>query len=277
MNAPRLPHFYDHLDFRWEQGEGTFTARAHVQPMLCRPGTEVPRVGVLALYADNISGYLSSVSLDRPAPTIDLSVHVFRTPTNPVLVFESRPLRVGRRISVTETWFTAEGEPDPFAVSVGSHLAVGDPTPGGFSLRHAEERLTRPVVVLDEPISERAGIIETAPGTVEIASARHVVNGLGTLHGGMLALLIERACESALGDDPHVVTGIDVRYLASPRVGPARAVATTLRSDEQGTHFWVEVTDAGDDDRLVVHALATARALDDNPFPQPDTTTMEDT
>ena len=73
------------------------------------------------------------------------------------------------------------------------------------------------------------------------------------------------------------MNGIDVRYLASPRVGPARAVATTLRSDEQGTHFWVEVTDAGDDDRLVVHALATARALDDNPLRQPDTTTMEDT
>jgi acyl-coenzyme A thioesterase PaaI-like protein len=263
MSGERLPHYYDHLDFRWQQGEGEFTARAHVQPMLCHPGTEVPRVGVLAMYADNISGYLSSVSFDRPAPTIDLSVHVFRTPTSPVLVFESRPLRVGRRISVTETWFTAEGEPDPFAVSVASHIAVGDPTPGGFSLRHAEARLTRPVAELDTPIADRAGIAETAPGTVEVAPAPHVVNGLGTLHGGVLALLVERACESAQGDDSHVVTGIDVRYLASPRIGPARAVATPLRSDEQGTHFWVEVTDAGDDDRLVVHALGTARRLDD--------------
>jgi acyl-coenzyme A thioesterase PaaI-like protein len=61
-------------------------------------------------------------------------------------------------------------------------------------------------------------------------------------------------------DDPHLVTGLDVRYLSSPRVGPARATAQVLRGDPTDAHCWVEVVDAGDDDRAVVHAFATTRA-----------------
>ena len=259
MSHERVPHFYDYLDFRWRQGEGMFSARAEVQPLLCRPGDGGPRVGVIATYADYISGYLCAVVHDRPAPTVDLSVRVFRSPTNRVIHFETRSLRSGGRTSVTETWFTAEGEPDPFALCVASHRAVGDPSPGGFSLRHAEKRLAWPVDVLGEPIANYAGIRETAPGCTEIGVAPHVGNGMGGVHGGMLALLVERACESAIGDGAHVVTGIEMRYLASLRVGPARAVARRLQGDAQGAQFRIEITDAGDGNRLLVHALGTVK------------------
>ena len=59
-----------------------------------------------------------------------------------------------------------------------------------------------------------------------------------------------------------MITGLDLRYLNIVRVGPARAVAIPLRSDGREAHLWVEVTDAGDDNRIVVHCLATARHRD---------------
>ena len=262
-----LPHFSEHLDFRWEAGDGSFTARAEVQEHLRVPGSLLPRAGVLAMYADNLGGFMCSVGFGTPAPTVDLSVHVFRRPVSPVLHLESRFLRKGRSISVAETWFTCEGEADPFATAVASHMAMGDPAETSFDLEAAERRRAKPTAMLDEPIARRAGIRAVGDGTVELAPAPHVINGIGTLHGGMLALLAEEGCAVALAAEDgrdHVVTGLDVRYLSSPRVGPARAIGTALRSDDVGTYCWVEVVDAGDGDRPSVHAFATTRARSDS-------------
>lgn len=263
---PPFPHFSEHLDFRWEYGEGSYTARAEVQEHLRVPGSSLPRAGVLAMYADNLGGFLCSVGFGTPAPTLDLSVHVFRRPPSPVIHMESRQLRKGRNVAVAETWFTAEGDDEPFAAAVASHMAMGDPDTTTFSLQYAERRREKPTAMLDEPIADRAGIRVVGTDTVELAPAPHVINGIGTLHGGMLALLTERACEVALTEDDgqqHVVTGLDVRYLSSPRAGPARGTGTVLRSDERGTHCWVEVVDAGDDDRPCVHAFGTTRVRPD--------------
>ena len=187
---------------------------------------------------------------------------------SPVLHLESRFLRKGRSISVAETWFTCEGEADPFATAVASHMAMGDPAETSFDLEAAERRRAKPTAMLDEPIARRAGIRAVADGTVELAPAPHVINGIGTLHGGILCDLADGAMGCAnlsqLADGDHVVTGLDVRYLSSPRVGPARATGTALRSDDVGTHCWVEVVDAGDGDRPSVHAFATTRARSDS-------------
>lgn len=257
------PHFAEHLDFRWESGDGSFSARAEVQEHLRVPGSLLPQAGVLAMYADNLGGFMCSVGFGTPAPTIDLSVHVFRRPVSPVLHLESRFLRKGRTISVAETWFTCDGETEPFATAVASHMMMGDPATTTFDLGYAERRREKPTAMLDEPIAERAGIRVVGDATVELAPAPHVINGIGTLHGGMLALLAQRACEVTLDrpDEPaHVVTGLDLRYLSSPRVGPARGTGTVLRSDEDRTNCWIEILDAGDDDKPCVHAFASTRS-----------------
>jgi acyl-coenzyme A thioesterase PaaI-like protein len=261
-DEPR-PHFLRHLNFEFELRHDEFTGRADVPPMLRAPGTDIPRAGMLATYADHAIGFPAVELLGAIAPTLDLSLHVFRLPTSPVVTMESHPLKAGRRVAVGEAWFTAEGEPDPFAVSVATFMATTDPGDRNFRLPTCDEPPFAPHAPLDEPIEQRAGITEITPGTVELATHAHVSNGRGTIQGGMLALLVERACDSALGDDGHhLVTGLDLRYLGAVRVGPARATATPLRSDEQGAHFWVEIVDAGNDDRLAVHALGTARRLD---------------
>jgi acyl-coenzyme A thioesterase PaaI-like protein len=260
------PHFFSQLGFDFEVlPDDRFVGRATVQPNLCVPGTAIPRPSMLATYADIAIGFPAANRFTFPAPTLDLSMHVFRTPSAADLTMEAKLVKIGRRVIVGECWFTAAGEDDPYAVCVATFFTTADPMPAGWSTPRADNPMFSPTQDLPEPIVDRAGIVMHAPGSVEVSLLPHISNGT-TIQGGIVALLVERACESALGDayeegEGHVVTGLDLRYLSGLRVGPARATARPLRSDEQGSHLWVDVTDAGDDDRLMVHCLATARPL----------------
>jgi uncharacterized protein (TIGR00369 family) len=255
-------HFTAYLDARFERDGDVMRGDARVQPALCMPGTTFPRLGVLAIYTDQCGGILASELSGSPVPTLDLSVHVFRTPASTHLAFESRPLRVGRRLLVMETWIRAVGDPDPFGVGVQTHL-VQPTAPEHYerAVERTREQMVQDAPPLDEPLTERCGMVVIAPGTVDLPIHPFVMNNMGLVHGGSIGLLADRACTSAFGDDDHVVTGLDLRYLRAARIGPVRAVARTLRTDEAGTHLWVEMTDAGDRDRLCVHALVTTRRL----------------
>ena len=264
MTQDNPPHFFRHLDFRWAYRGDVVVGSADVGPQLCVPGTRIPRASMLATHADNTAGMAAAIALGAVAPTLDLSIHVFRAPTAAAMTFESRMLKAGRRVVVGETWFTAAGEPDPYAVAITSFLAVAEPDPENLRLPTQDDPPFSPPAPLDEPIDERAGITVLAPGVAQIEHREHVSNNQGTIQGGMVALVVERACESLLADSAgeHVVTGLDLRYLAGLKVGPVRATATALRSDESGAHLWVEVRDAGAADRLMAHVVATARPRD---------------
>jgi acyl-coenzyme A thioesterase PaaI-like protein len=254
-------HFTAHLDVQYERVGDVMYGHARVQPGLCIPGTVQPRIGVLAMYTDQCGGILASELGESPVPTLDLSVHVFRAPESTELTFESRPLRVGRRLIVVETWVRATGDPEPFAVGVQTHLSSYGSTNDKGALERTKQQLAQPVAVLDGPLGDRAGMVIRAPGVAEMPIHPFVMNNLGILHGGSIGLLVDLACESALGDDDHVVTGLDLRYLNAAKVGPVRVVARPLRTDEAGTHLWAEMTDPGHHERLCVHALATTRRL----------------
>jgi len=256
------PHFFSQLGFDFAVlPDDRFVGTAKVQPTLCIPGTVVPRPSMLATYADIAIGFPAANRFGFPAPTLDLSMHVFRTPTAADLSMEAKLVKVGKRVIVGECWFTADGEDDPYAVCVATFFTTAEPLSEEWRTPTADNPMFSPRQDLPEPIADRAGIHTHAPGSVEVQLAPHISNGT-TVQGGIVALLAERACESALGDDGrHAVTGIDLRYLSALRAGPARATAEPLRSDDQGSHFWVEITDAGDDDRLMVHCLVTARSL----------------
>ena len=269
MEAPNLDEmeeFLTHFGLQWRLDRGGMTGRATFDPELCLPGTDVPRTAALAVVTDNAAGYVGIHALGAMAFTLDLSMHVFRRPTVPRVEYTCRPLRAGRRIAVLETWCTAAGDTDPFGVSVATYMIPGDPPVDGpdpviFAMPTADDPPFTPGSTVDEPLDARLRLSEPAPGVVEIPHEPHLSNGRGTVQGGILSLLIERACESALArsgtDDEAVVCGLDVRYLSAVRVGPARAEASALRDDEGGGHLWCTVVDAGDDDRLVAHALVT--------------------
>ncbi len=79
-----------------------------------------------------------------------------------------------------------------------------------------------------------------------------VVQAAGSLQGGVVALLGEKAAESLAG---RPVIDLDVRFLSAIRVGPGRATASWLGEDV----IRVEIRDAGRNDRLA--ALTIARVI----------------
>lgn len=254
------PHFFRYLGPQWWERRGDVVAGgAIVQPSLCVPGTPMPRISMLAAYADNAGGFDASLSFGSVAPTLDLSVHVVQCPGSSDLTYESRLIKVGRRVSVAETWFTAAGDPDPYAVAVSTFVIVSEPEPGGVTLPSHLDPPFAPPLPLDAPIADHVGITTVAPGIVDIEHRASVGNGRGTLQGGMVALVAERASESLLESNgvPHVVTSIDIRYLASMRVGPVRTSARILRADHALAQLWVEVHDVGTG-HLMTHVVADA-------------------
>lgn len=86
-------------------------------------------------------------------------------------------------------------------------------------------------------------------------------NGIGVLHGGVVAGLVDAAATHAAAAAGLTGRSADllVRYVAPARTGPVRAVAATLGTDPAGNLIRVEVLDAGAGGRLV--ALATARVV----------------
>ncbi len=254
------PHFFRHLGPQWwEQRGDLIVGGATVQPNICVPGLPMPRISMLATYADNAGGLDASRSFGSVAPTLDLSVHVVRAPSTADLTYESRLIKVGRRVSVAETWFRADGEADPYAVAISTFVIVSEPDPHGITLPSHLDAPFSPPLALETRIEDHAGIAVVEPGVVDIEHRPSVGNSRGTLQGGMVALVAERACETLLERTgaPHVVTSLDLRYLSSMRVGPVRTTARVLRAHEAGAQLWVEVRDVGDD-HLMTHVVADA-------------------
>ena len=258
------PHFFRHLGPQWWERRGEMIAGgAVVQPGIRVPGLPMPRISMLATYADNAGGLDASESFGSVAPTLDLSVHVLRCPDASDFTYESELIKVGRRVSVAETWFTAAGEDDPYTVAVSTFVVVGEPEPGGVTLPSHLDAPFAPPLPLDVPIVDHVGITEVEPGVVDVEHRPSVGNGRGTLQGGMVALVAERACETLLAatDAPHTVTSIDLRYLSSMRVGPVRTTAKVLRAHDALAQLWVEVRDLGTG-HLMTHVVADAMPID---------------
>lgn len=257
------PHFFRHLGPQWWERRGNVIAGgALVQSSICVPGTEMPRISMLAAYADNAGGLDASREFGSVAPTLDLSVHVLRAPSTSDLTYESRLVKVGRRIITAETWFTAAGELDPYAVAVSTFVIVSKPEPGGLALPSHRDAPFAPALPLDVAIADHAGITTVAPGVVDIEHRPSLGNSRGTLQGAMVALVAERACETLLGEEgtPHVVTSMDLRYLSSMRVGPVRTTARVLRTHRGGAQLWVEVHDLGTG-HIMTNVVADAEPL----------------
>ena len=240
---------------------------AVVQPMIQAPGTrDAADRHARGTYADNAGGLDASQSFGSAAPTLDLSVHVVRYPGASDLTYESRLLKVGRRVTVAETWFTAAGDTRA--------LHAGD-----VDLRHrGRARARRDHAAVPPRLAVLAACCRStspsrttrasptvAPGVVEIEHRPSVGNGRGTLQGGMVALVAERACETLLAADG----GGARRHQHRPAVprrrcasGRSATTARILRADHEGlAQLWVELHDLGTG-HLMTHVVADAIPLE---------------
>jgi acyl-coenzyme A thioesterase PaaI-like protein len=116
---------------------------------------------------------------------------------------------------------------------------------------------------LERPLLECAGIrvLDAARGALELDNHDWVRNSFGTINGGMVAILLERAGELAVRGAAGARLGVcdlTVHYLGQTAKGPARTRARVLRASSEAAVCRVELRDASAQDALV--ALATVSA-----------------
>jgi acyl-coenzyme A thioesterase PaaI-like protein len=90
---------------------------------------------------------------------------------------------------------------------------------------------------------------------VQVDLRPYVTNSIGTINGGVLAIMIERAAEAMRPG--HVATDLQIHYLAQIRTGPARTRGSLSRDEGGHSVATVEVVDHGAGDALLTSATVT--------------------
>jgi acyl-coenzyme A thioesterase PaaI-like protein len=234
---------------------GMTHGRAQLRPEMWAPGTDVPRLGVLATMVDMVVG----TQPDGPInPTVDLRITLLERPPSEGEVFlVCRPVKEGRRLFVGEALLHTGDLERPFARSRCSFM--NNLMTGVGSMFAPLDAPPTPIPSFDELL--RARFLDR--GVVEMDAHPGVSNGPGgTIQGGAQALLAEIAAEHAL--EPlgrYAAVDLEIRYLNRVRTESAVATAEILPGDLAGLHARVPLHETGDDGRIVSLVSIICRAL----------------
>jgi uncharacterized protein (TIGR00369 family) len=239
-----------HLDLRLQptRDEGTVTGSTACRPDLGRADGSL-RIGVLATLLDSVGGLVTGMAvLPDWVVTADLSVRTWAPIRGERVHGESRLLRRGRSTAIGEV-VLHDGDPSsPCGAGI---LTSGVLTPDFPLPREIGEVMVPPHRPEPPgghvPLGEWLGFAARADGG-ELAVRTKLLNPWGMVHGGVTAMLVELAVETATG---RLVDDLHLRYLRPGRVGPIRATATELGP---GT-VRALVTDEGADGRVVAQAV----------------------
>jgi uncharacterized protein (TIGR00369 family) len=106
---------------------------------------------------------------------------------------------------------------------------------------------------------------ETGPA-LEMELRDEVVNPFGSLHGGLMATLIECAgagCAVRAGGSERILpSDMNIRFLTTVKVGPVRAITKVLRRGRRAVVVQIDVLDVGNDRKLVASATVSYALLD---------------
>jgi acyl-coenzyme A thioesterase PaaI-like protein len=238
--------------------EGTYaTGTAPIRPELLAPGTSRVRGGLLATMVDIVAGHCPNGPV---GPTLDLRLQVLSPgPSAGSVHLVCRPLRVGKRLIVSETLLYAEApgtsRVDPFARALSTFM---NNTFGSDALMGPKPLLGMCEASFDEFLGygvsdDRSLVLKPQP---------RLANGpQGTVQGGVQALLAEIAAEHAFGCGvPHVASDLDIRYLNKVEVGPVVATAERVPAVDGALRARVTLCDAGHGDRIISYVALTLEA-----------------
>ncbi len=248
LDRPRPHHVLAELGFTTAavgaelHGTGVITPPMHV------PGTSLLRISLLAVWADMLGGLLTVRVIGPRVPvTLELDVHLYRpAPSTGRLRAVGRMAKTGRSVTVIEVDFL-DDRGEKFGFGGASFMAAPDASRKVPSRASVDRPPREPTLTL--PLADRAGCKRQQPGTVVLPRTDDGLNGVGTVHGGLLALAAEEAVLSLAPGE--TLSSLGLRYLQPVPVGPA--VATATISAGLGR---VELRDSGRDDRLAVTATA---------------------
>jgi len=229
-----------------------------------------PLLGAVATMVDVMGGMASirACTPDRVA-TADMTLHLIPTGGTDQLLGTMNIRRRGRRTLVVEVSLRgARGQPAGLATIT---FAVLPQPPGSPVLPSVEPGRRAPLPpegVGRRPFTDAIGLVETAPGVVQIEVRPQVRNSLGALNGGFLTAGIDQAAAAAARaavGRPCETVELHIVFLELGRVGPVRAEATVL-GDLEATRragratLSIEVTDTGAADQVLTRATAVAVA-----------------
>lgn len=249
---PRLSegHYINLLAIEVAMASPEVHGHAPVRPESFVPGTRRMRTGVLATIVDLVGGHVPTGPL---GPTVDLRVELWADPPSEGRVhLLGRPLRVGARLVVAETFLaaTAGGVPFGRATTTFINESMGAPVSNG----------ARPATPMAErSFDEFLGARVRDERSLEVDPVERISNGVQfTVQGGVQALLAEVAADHFLRRDvPLVATDLDIRFLSRLRVGPLVAIVDELPARDGTVRARVAVADGGNGDKIVSSVALT--------------------
>jgi acyl-coenzyme A thioesterase PaaI-like protein len=247
-----MPHFLHVLGLElWHDADGHTRARAQVTPTMFVPGTERPRLGLLATLSDIVAG----IPVDGPInPTIDLRVTLVGPPPGQGAIdLVCRPVKAGRRLFLGEVLLHADGDERPFARAFATFLNRSITIPDQMDFRNIGPQ-SATFDSFDEMLDLQSIGTPDAPA---FALDNHggIANSSGVITGGAQALMAEIAAEHRVTTDREWAgVELDLRYVNGVRTGPL--VARPERQAAFGNDLWVRVP-LTEGERII--ALATMR------------------
>ncbi|MBW2423207.1 MAG: hypothetical protein JRG86_03115 [Deltaproteobacteria bacterium] len=263
---PAPEHLLRDLRVVVERDERGVTGCVEIVPEMLDATGRV-RLGVLATVVD-VAGGECAIRAVRPdwIATSDLSVYATTRPESGTLAVRPRVLRKGRQTVVLDAAFEERETGRELGLATlgfailparsefqkNGHWAEAEGARTEFA--HDHSRLQAPL--LDtlgiEPDPER-------PGVAHLAVRPYVINSLGAMQGGAIAILLDAAAEDfafrKLGR-PAQLRGLAIHYLKLGRVGPIRAESCPIGETNEGVLLRVSLFDEGQDDALLTVATA---------------------
>jgi acyl-coenzyme A thioesterase PaaI-like protein len=98
-------------------------------------------------------------------------------------------------------------------------------------------------------------VVDADRGVLELERTRYVINSLGSINGGALAVMVEAAAEAMRPG--LVATDMQLHYLSQVTAGPARTIGRVSRDGADHSVVTIEVVDAGHHDQLLTAGTVT--------------------
>lgn len=244
--------------------DGSLTGDLLVNPALCDRGV-VPAYALVFL-ADVVAGVSIDTDPDAWAFTSDVSVRAPLRPAPGIVTCTPIELRGGTRSSTCEAELTVDGLGWGHCFIAFSRVPRRDTDPVKlpFDPAKSADRLAAPP--LTEGLRSSAGFrsIDPAAGVVAAELRPDLLNPAGAMQGAMVSGLAEAAAEDLadhlrlLGTDRHVVTEVEVRFLAQNRESPIVTRSRVLGAAEDGL-IRVDLVDDDGRGRITTSVLARVR------------------
>lgn len=142
---------------------------------------------------------------------------------------------------------------------------AGTPDEAGTALEEAPTVNAGPEHLLTLMQMRRVDDPECGPA-LEMALRPEVTNPHGSLHGGLMGTLIEcgaAGCAVRAAESENIVaTDMDIRFLRTVRVGPARVLGKVLKRGRRSVIIQADVIDVGASRALVATAILSYALLD---------------